>query len=227
MSSLQARSFNSFTVDSPAWARTNSPDLAIRVEHYEARIEACVNRNVYAPQNAWNLDEDDPLYEFTNRVTIAGVSTYPQERAGDTYELTLLGDDAPSLGLRATLEDAQARDEYGAPLYCEYRGRQIPIYNPPKGLGLLNKVRGEARWTAFLFVAPRFVNDALALLRHQRNLFLAVHERQDDGARWVHGLRLLEIGSAGFGQADVPARPVEQPCGDAPVTGSGAARTFR
>jgi hypothetical protein len=225
MHSLQARSFNSFTVDSPTCARTNSQDLTIRVESYEARLEACVNCNVYAPQNAWNLGEDDPLYEFTNQVTIAGISTYPRGRAGDAYELTILGHDAPSLGLRATLKDVQARDERGGLRYREYRGRQIPIYTPPKGLGLLNKVRGEARWTALLFVAPRFVNDVLALLRHQRNLFLAVHERQDEPARWVHGLRLLEIGSAGLDQANVPARPVEQPCGEAPVIGSGARTT--
>ena len=52
MHSLQARSFNSCTIDSPAWARMISQDLAVRVERYEARIEACVNRNVYVPQNA-------------------------------------------------------------------------------------------------------------------------------------------------------------------------------
>ena len=46
MHSLQARSFNSFTVDSPTWVRTNDQDLVIRVERYEARIEACVNRSV-------------------------------------------------------------------------------------------------------------------------------------------------------------------------------------
>jgi hypothetical protein len=63
--------------------------LAIRVEHYEARVEASVNHDVYAPQYAWNLDGDDPLYEFTAQLTITGIATYPKDRAGNRYELTV------------------------------------------------------------------------------------------------------------------------------------------
>jgi hypothetical protein len=124
--------------------------LAIRVQSYEVRVVASVNHNVYAPQYAWDLDDDDPLYQFTAQLTISGISTYPEERAGDAYELTIYGADAPSRRLNLTLKDVQARNEHGSPQYREYRGKQIPIYNPPKGLGLLDKIRGEPRWTAWL-----------------------------------------------------------------------------
>ena len=42
--------------------------LAIRVKRCEVSVEASVNYNVYAPQSAWNSDDDDPLYRFTTRL---------------------------------------------------------------------------------------------------------------------------------------------------------------
>jgi hypothetical protein len=41
--------------------------LALRVERYEACVGASVNHNAYAPQYGWDLDDDDPVYEFNNR----------------------------------------------------------------------------------------------------------------------------------------------------------------
>jgi hypothetical protein len=164
--------------------------LAIRVNRFNARVGASVNHNVYAPQYAWNLDDTDPLYEFTNEVTITGVATFPPERANDTYEITMYGNDAPSHRLKLELKDVQERDEHGSPKYRRYRGKEIPIYLTPKGLGLLDKVRGEPHWTAWLFVTPRLVGDTLLLLGQQKDLFLAVHERKVERSRWIQDLSL-------------------------------------
>jgi hypothetical protein len=164
--------------------------LAIRVERYEVSVGASINHNVYAPQYAWRLDEDDPIYKFIMHLTITGKSTYPKDRAGETYELTIYGNDAPSQRHNATLKDAQVRDERGSPQYRAYRGRQIPVYDPPKGLGLLSKIRGEPRWAAWLFVPTRCANDMLVLLSQGRDLFLAVHERKNGRTRWLQGMEL-------------------------------------
>lgn len=163
--------------------------LAIRVESYAASVDAAVNYNVRAPELAWNSDEDDPLYTFTTQLNIVGVATYPKQCEGDTYEFTIYGDNLGSRDIRATLKDVQARDE-GSPKYRTYRGRQVPIYTPPKGMGLINKVRGEPRWTAWLRVWPCFASDALVLLCSARTLFLAVHERKSERNRWIQNLSL-------------------------------------
>jgi hypothetical protein len=165
--------------------------LSLRVERYVASVNASVNHDVYAPQYAWDFDETDPLYRFSVQLTIMATSFDPKERAGELYELTIHGDDARSQRVSATLKDAQARDRYGAPQYRQYRGKQIPVYNPPKGLGILNKIRGESRWTAWLFVPARFANDALALLAHQKTLFVALHERKEKREHWVQSTRAL------------------------------------
>ncbi|RWB99687.1 MAG: hypothetical protein EOQ57_18160 [Mesorhizobium sp.] len=127
---------------------------------------------------------------FTEQLTVGGKSIYPEERAGDTYEVTIYSNNLYSGDIRATLKDVQARDEHGSPKYRQYRGRQIPIYIPPPGMGLIDKVRGEPRWTVWLRVSPRFTTEALALLRDERSLFLAVHELKKGRRRWVQNLSL-------------------------------------
>ncbi|MBB3455239.1 hypothetical protein FHT86_003538 [Rhizobium sp. BK313] len=175
--------------------RRKTPDdeytfLAIRVEGYEANVEAAINHDVFAPQFAWNADDDHPLLVFRTQLVIVGVATYPEKRGGDTYELTFYANNMSSDDIHATLKDVQARDEHGSPKYRSYRGRQIPIYNAPKGMGLIDKVRGEPRWSAWLRVSPCFVSDALTLLGNGRRLFLAMHERKSDRTRWIQSVSL-------------------------------------
>lgn len=175
--------------------RRNKPDeehtfITIRVEHHDASISAGVNSEVYAPQFASKLDDDDPVFEFTSQVTITGVSTYPPEKAGDTYDLTISGVDATNHQIYAKLKDIHARDERGVPQYRTYRGKESPVYVNPYGLGTLDKVRGEKRWTAWIFVAPRFVNDLLALLTQQPNLFLGLHEFKVERSRWLRSVTI-------------------------------------
>jgi len=165
--------------------------LGVRVERYDARVSADVNHHAYAPQYARDLDESALLYQFTAHLTIFGVSVYPDARAGDVFEVTLYSPDvSPSHHLNATLKDAQARDDHGALRYRTYRGKSIPICAPPKGLGLIDKVRVEARWTAWIAVVPRFASDILALLGQRKDLFLSIHEARMGRDRWIRGLSL-------------------------------------
>jgi hypothetical protein len=164
--------------------------LAIRIERYEAEADASINHDVYYPQHAFNLDDRDPVFRFITRIVIFGKATYPDERAGDAYELTVYGDDAPSRYLQAKLEDIQVRDERRVPQYRTYRGTQVPVYKAPNGLGLLQKERGEARWTAWINVLPRLVSDMLTLLGTDRALYVALQERKQGRDRWVRSLSL-------------------------------------
>jgi hypothetical protein len=167
--------------------------LVLRVVRYEGGVNASVNPYAYEPQYAWDLDDSDPVYEFTAQLTITAISTAPDDRAGNTYELTIYGDDSPRRRHHSILRDVQARDQYGSPQYRQYRGKQVPVFNPPRGLAVLNKIRGEPRWTAWLFVPVRSVSDMLQLFNHGRTLFLAVHERQENRARWVQSVTLQTI----------------------------------
>ena len=175
--------------------RHSKPDeehshIAIQVATYEAQANAAINHTAIAPQYAWDLNDDDPLYSFTSHLRIVGDALYPENRTGYRYELTIYGNDAPSRRVDAKLKDVHARDKHGSPQYRSYRGREIPVYNPPKGMGILDKVRGEQRWTAWVHATPRFVSDALALLSLRKELFLTIHERKIERTHWIQGITL-------------------------------------
>lgn len=163
--------------------------LTLRVESYDASATAGINFHVFNPQ--LDPDDRDPLYEFNIHITVRAKSTYPDNRAGDTYELSIYSNDAPSAWITATLKDARAReDKYGSPKYREYRGKRIPVYSPPKGLVHLDKIRGEQRWTLWLPVPSRFASDLLTLLGYNRPLFVAVHEKKEGRSRWIQSVSL-------------------------------------
>ena len=171
--------------------------LCLRVESYEASVDAGINHVADAPHLAWDLDDRDSVYQFTSLIRVTAKLTYPEERPNDTYELTFYSNDAPSRRLGLTLRDVQNLDKHGAPQYRTYRGKLVPVYSPPKGLGLLDKVRGEPRWTGWIAVTGHFANDLLTLLAHKRQLYIGIQERADGRTRWARSISI---------QTDDPAR---------------------
>jgi hypothetical protein len=162
--------------------------IEARVESYEASLDASINSYAFGPQYAWRLDEDDPVFRFNSNLSVIAILNYPEKRVGEEYEITFHGDEAPSKHLGLTLGDIHVRDEHGARQYRRYRGNEIPVNEPPKGLGLLEKVRGEPRWHGWLTTTPRFVTDALILLEQSRPLFLHIHEHKEGRSRWIRNI---------------------------------------
>lgn len=159
--------------------------LTVKIESYEANIGAGVNHDAYEPRYAWQLDDRDPVYQFSSHLRIKGIVTAPEPREGNAFELQIHGEERTSSNLDLTLKEIQKRNEYDAPEYRTYRGKEIPIYNPPNGLGLTEKVRGEPAWTSWIFVKPSFVSDAFKLLALDKQLYLTIHERKEGRSRWV------------------------------------------
>ena len=49
-------------------------NLALTIQGYQVRTTFAVNRTVYAPQYAWNFDEDEPLYQHSSTLTITAIA---------------------------------------------------------------------------------------------------------------------------------------------------------
>lgn len=79
-------------------------------------------------------------------------------------------------------------DKNRLPKYRAYRGKQIPVYAPPKGMGTLEKERGQPRWHGAVWAQPRYVNDLLVLLDHNQQLYLSIHERKIERKRWIQSI---------------------------------------
>lgn len=97
----------------------------------------------------------------------------------------------------AKLSGRHMMDDDGARKYRKVRGEEIPVYDVPDGLGLIEKVRGEKRWSGFCWVSPGTVSDMLALLPHVHPLYISIHERKVGRTRWINGLS-LQMSHPGF-----------------------------
>ena len=162
--------------------------LALSVDGYKVRARAGINHYAHETQYAWRDTQEEPLYEFETDLEVSATCTYPEKRAGDAYELTIYGDVSPESEIYWKLRDIQLVDKNHVPRYRAYRGRQIPVYAPPKGLGSLAKERGEPRWHASVWAQPRYVNDLLVLLGHNQQLYLSIHERKIERQRWIQSI---------------------------------------
>lgn len=117
--------------------------FVLRVDHYDVRAHAGINRYAHASQYAWRDTEEEPLYEFETDLEIKGTCTYLENRIGDRCELTIYGDVSPESQIYWKLKDVQIVDDHCAKKYREYRSNRIPVYDPPKGMGMFDKARAS------------------------------------------------------------------------------------
>lgn len=156
----------------------------------KVRAEAALNHNARNAEYAFRDTENEPLYHFLAHLEIAATCTYLDERAGDTFDLTIYGEDHPDSDVFWKLKDVQVIGEYHAPQYREYRGERVPVYDPPKGMGTLDRERGRSHWRGAIWAQPRFLSDALTLLGQCRLLFMEIVERKIERRRWIQGITL-------------------------------------
>ena len=105
--------------------------------------------------------------------------------------LTIYGSDSRHSDFELTLADCQVSDGNGMLKYCKVRGKEVPVYDVPKGIGYIERQRGTRIWMGCVWVKQQTVTDMLTLLPNVRPLFIAIHERHISRNRWIVGLTLL------------------------------------
>jgi hypothetical protein len=161
--------------------------LSIRLSRFTARIDASVNYMVRDPRH---YQEDAKVYEFASSLEVEGDCTHPKERAGEPYRITVYGHEPNEGQFALTLADCQARDDKGLRRYRKRGDKQVPLYNVPKGIGLLDRQRGTRIWAGTAWVSPQVVTDMLTLLPHVRPLYIAFQELRVERTRWIVSLTL-------------------------------------
>ncbi len=76
--------------------------FALELTSFAARVDASIGYKVRVSRDRL---EGDRVYEFASSVELGGICTYPGERAGDEYLLTVRGaEPSPSLQAKAPEE---------------------------------------------------------------------------------------------------------------------------
>jgi hypothetical protein len=123
--------------------------ISIRIQNHKARVGASINHK--ANDKRYQHDELR-VYQFDSSLEIAGICNYPDDRSGETFLITVYGDQPGEGELNARLRDFHIKDKYGDPKYRKLRGRHMPVYEIPKGVGFLQKVRGKNSWYGCIWV---------------------------------------------------------------------------
>ena len=128
--------------------------VASRVNSYKVRAEAALNHNARNAEYAFRDTEDEPLYHFLAHLEIAATCTYPEERAGDEFDLTIYGEDHPDSDVFWKLKDVQVVGEYHAPQHASTAAnasrstthRRVWVCWTRKGAGRIGEARsGRSR----------------------------------------------------------------------------------
>jgi hypothetical protein len=135
--------------------------LSIPLSGFGASVDASVNP--YARDKRHHY-ADPKIYSFGTSLELEGVCDYPEERSGDRYFISVHGWETEEGKFESRLSDRHVMDDDGTWKYRKVRGEEIPVYDVPEGIGLIEKVRGEKRWSGFCCVSPGTVSDMLTLL---------------------------------------------------------------
>jgi len=161
--------------------------LAIKVTDYKAYVDASIN---YEVRDKRYYSRDAKVYQFSSHVEIEGICTWPEEREGDEYTMTIYGHETHSGNFELTLSDCHVMDEHWSPKYKRVRGKDMPVYDVPNGLGTLDKVRGVAAWTGCIWVPQDTITNMLSLLPVVNPLYIFIHENKIERHRWIVGFTL-------------------------------------
>lgn len=163
--------------------------LCIAIDDYDVRVDASLNIDLDSRHSLLSTDES-PVYTHSTHIELRGVCTYPEERAGDAYEVKLISGNHYFKDFSLTLKDVQVRDEHGIPQYRSYHGNTIPVYEKPEGIAVLEKRRGEMLWDLLAFIDPHLASNMLPLLNLPKPLYLAIHEKKFNRKRWIQNISL-------------------------------------
>jgi len=161
--------------------------LSIPLDSYRASVDASINHQARDKRDHY---ADPRIYSFGSSLELEGTCDYPEERSGDKYTISVHGWETEEGQFGARLSDRHMLDEDGTRKYRKVRGEEVPVYDVPEGIGLIEKVRGERAWSGFCWVSPQTVSDMLILLPHVRPLYISIQERKVGRTRWINELSL-------------------------------------
>lgn len=164
--------------------------LALQLTGWNARVAAGLNPDVWETRQH---HDGMPVYEFGSSVELSAVCVGPPDRVHEAYRLSVHGSERHAGEFAQKLGAFQARDEQDQPRERRVRGQLVPVYEPPKGIGFIQRIPRSRDWTGFAWVPPRVLTDMLALLPNAAPLYVGLHEVRIARNRWVAGLTLQTV----------------------------------
>jgi len=172
--------------------------FGLRVFDYNVTLEWGFNSTIHDKRFR---SDDSPVYAANQYLHLDCVVIWPEEQEGDIYHITLsepLKDwfFGPPTDFNVKLGQFAVEDKDGNRKYGKYKGQEIPIYNPPFEIGMINKSSGE--YQAWARVEANFLAQMIKLVLSQNTLYVRIGEwikPKPPGAgrgrnRWINGISI-------------------------------------
>jgi hypothetical protein len=161
--------------------------LSIRVDSYDVRSAAGISIFLVGTASDY-LSEDEDVFDSQTHLTVRGECIDPKERYGERYEVLVHGERASHPRLK--VKDIHATDKDDLRVYRTRYGRNMPVFNVPRGIATLERRRDDRVWSAWVTVEPNLVTDMLIVLSLNRQSYLSIHEKRFERRRWIRDLSL-------------------------------------
>lgn len=164
--------------------------LSLAVNDFSINSGISINHEVHDSRHS---PPETGIYQQYSSITLRCRNIDPADPLTDTYQFSLYGQSTDSMSPELTLADYHVRDDEGFAVYRKKKGEEIPVYDLPKGMGVLAKHRGERHWSSALWLTPAIVSDMIALLLSDKEIYAACHIRYDGRVAWLNGFDLQTI----------------------------------
>ncbi len=161
--------------------------LSITLTDFDTIIDGSIN---YEVRDFRNQSCDSKIYSSGTQLELAGICSFPDEREGELYKFTVYGSETREGMFDAILSDYHVRDDNGQLKYRKVRGVERAVYEPPKGIGVIEHQRITKIWIGWCWLPPHIVSDMLTLLVHIKPVYISLHELKIGRKRWIVGLSL-------------------------------------
>lgn len=170
-----------------AQSTTEHTHISVQISDHSVSISVGINHEIDDKRQA---RQNTPIYSNYASIELTGEISDPPERLGHEIMLSIQADNHNIFHFDTKLGDYHVLDENLAPIYLERRGKSIPVYDPPKSIGFIDKQRGAERWNGSAWVPPAIFSDMLTLLRGSHRLYATVHETRTGKKRAIRGITL-------------------------------------
>lgn len=158
--------------------------LSLLVTDFHVRTGISLNHEVI---NAKLLSPETTIYQQYSSIELHCRNIDPDYLTTDTYQFSLYGHPLEHSTPELTLANFHVKDDKGVETYRRVKGRDVPIYNVPKGINTLTKRRGSRHWSSALWLKPQIVSDMVTLLSSDKDLYVACHLTKIERVQWLIG----------------------------------------
>jgi len=150
--------------------------FGLRVTDYDVSLDWGFNSAIYDKNRR---SDESPVYESSQNLTLDCVVIWPEEQEGDHYHISLsepLKDwfFGPPKNLNAKLGDFVVTDKQGNPKYRKYKHGELPIYEPPFQIGMIDKRPGG--FSAFVSVRAEILSQMINLVLSKHAIYVHLVE---------------------------------------------------